>query len=404
MAVILLLAFLLPFGFFTGPLIALLGIGWVLSGGWKEKWERLRTAKFLWLWITFYAWNLLSLAWSANLPEGLFDVQVKLAMLICPLVLATIRFDTKQTWRVLGAFVAGLVACGLFMLLRSTWLYVTQDVNTFYYQEFAGGLIHPGYLSMYYCVGIMTLFHGVLLQSFPARPWKISAIALCLFFAIIVFLLSSKMGLLTMVLLFAGYIVYAVIRFRRYVVGAAALVVLVAGFFVAFRLFPQVAARVDNLTKLFSAGQPIDPAEAESNQVRVLIWKADYAIVARHPWAGVGIGDVQDTLTGEYRARGMTGALEKKLNAHSQLFQTGIATGLVGMLLLAALVLLPAFRDRLGFSVLFALLFLLNIIPESRLEVQAGVIFFGFFYSLILFSVDRRCLAPLEAPSPVSFL
>jgi len=128
--------------------------------------------------------------------------------------------------------------------------------------------------------------------------------------------------------------------------------------------------------------------------------------VERHPWNGVGIGDVQDSIMKEYQVRGMTGAYEKKLNAHSQLFQTAIAIGIPGLILLLLLFVVPtlsAIRNQFGFLVLFTSLVLLNIIPESMFQLQAGVIFFSFFYSLILFSIDRKCLSPMKAP-PISFL
>jgi hypothetical protein len=107
----------------------------------------------------------------------------------------------------------------------------------------------------------------------------------------------------------------------------------------------------------------------------------------------------------EYQVRAMTGAQEKKLNAHSQLFQTTIAIGIPGLILLLLLFALPivwGIRRQFGFLVLFACLFFVNMIPESMFQLQAGVTFFSFFYSLFLFSIDRRCLSPMNAP-PISF-
>lgn len=400
-----LLAFFLPFGFILGPLTVLCVGSWFLSGGWKEKFEMMKSAKFLWIWIAFFLLNLVSMLWTANTHEGIVSLQVKLPLLLLPLVISTIRLDAKQTRWMLTIFMLGLIGCGIFMLTRSTYIFFTEQRNTFYYQEFTERIMHPSYLSMFYCVGIMILFHGILLQSFSPKPWKVIAIIISLFFAVLVFLLSSKSGIFSMVLIFAGYIVYSIIRFKRYVVGAAALLTIVVGFFVALKVFPSVGARLNSLRTTFASQGPVNPAETESNRVRLLIWQADYAVAERHLLTGVGIGDVQDSLMGEYQARGMTGAYEKKFNAHSQLFQTTIAIGLPGLLLLLLLFALPtvwAIRTQFGFLVLFASLFLLNIVPESMFQLQAGVTFFSFFYSLILFSIDRRCLSPMNAP-PISF-
>ncbi|MDQ3108536.1 MAG: O-antigen ligase family protein [Bacteroidota bacterium] len=405
LVMIYLVALFMPFGFLMGPLAVLLFAGWLFSGDWKLKLENIKTAKFIWLWIAFFTWNLASYMWTGNEASGQFHIQVLLPVLGLPLVLASMRFDEKTTRRILAVFIFGLFASGLFMLSRSTWYLITEDRNTFYYQDFCYRVVHPSYLAMYFCAGIMLLFHGILLQSFSPKPWKVIAITLCLFFAVIIFLLSSKVGLIAMILLFGGYIIYSIIRFKRYVVGIAALLVMCIGFVVALKVFPKVGERIQNMTGMFSSQQPINPAEVESNRVRFLIWEAATAVVERHPVNGVGIGDAQDSLIGEYKSRGMTGAVEKNLNAHSQFFQTPVATGIPGLILLLLLFIAPivyGLRRQFGFLVLTAALIFLNFLPESMLESQAGVIFMSFFYCLILFSIDRTVLLPMKAP-PIKF-
>jgi O-antigen ligase len=405
LVLIFLIALLMPFGLFMGPGAVLLFVCWLFSDEWKTKWENIRASKFLWIYIAFFLWNLLSYAWTENIKQGEFNLQVKLPLFGIPLVLASLRFDAKITRRIFAVFIMGLAASGLFMLSRAVYFYVAEHRNTFYYQDFCQHVVHPAYLSMYFCAGIMLLFHGILLQSFPPKPWKILAISFSLFFAVIIFLLSSKLGLISMVLLFAGYIVYAIIRFKRYVVGISALLVLVAGFFIALKVFPKVGERVHNMTELFASHGPINPTETESNRVRFLIWEAATAVVERHPANGVGIGDAQDSLMAEYKTRGMSGAMEKNLNAHSQLFQTAVETGIPGLILLLLLFIAPVvygLRRQYGFVVLTASLIFLNIAPEAMLEAQAGVIFISFFYCLILFSAERSVLSPMKAP-PIAF-
>ncbi|MGL4599227.1 MAG: O-antigen ligase family protein, partial [Bacteroidia bacterium] len=221
---------------------------------------------------------------------------------------------------------------------------------------------------------------------------------LVLFFAIIIFLLSSKLGILSMLLIFAGYIVYAIIRFKRYVVGLAAFFLLIAGFFLAINSFPEMAGRLQRMTAIFNASaEPINPAETESSKVRLLIWSAGLDIATSQPFFGQGTGDVQHALNHEYEKRGMTGAREKELNAHSQLLQTTLALGFLGLLLLLINVLGTAIwglRKQVGFAVLFSLLFFVNILPESMFQVQAGVLFFSWLNCLILFAIDRQSLLP----------
>jgi len=48
---------------------------------------------------------------------------------------------------------------------------------------------------------------------------------------------------------------------------------------------------------------------------------------------GTGTGDSKDELVKEYEKRGMTGALEHKLNAHNEFYQVFVSLGIIGFLL-----------------------------------------------------------------------
>jgi O-antigen ligase len=397
---LLLAAVFMPFGFFQGPLAGFLALSWLVDFRWKKKWEAMRSSGWFWAMFLFYGLYALSLLWTSDKAAGSMSLQVKLGMFIYPLVLVSERFDARETRRLFLAFLVGLFAAGVFMLGRAGYIWVNEHRNAFFYQAFTERMVHPSYLAMYYCLGIMLLFHGILLQNIPAKPWKIVAAALCIFFVVIMLFLASKLGLLSLALIVAGYVVYAIIRFKRWVVGILSLVLLAGGFFATMQLFPGFRERITNLTSALRSTTPIDPTETESNRVRLLIWNADATIIASNP-LGVGAGDVQQALQQEYTIRGMTGAAEKHLNAHSQFFQTTIATGWAGLaafLLIVAGPVVWGLRSRYGFAVLFGLLFLFNCLPESMLEVQAGTLYFGFFYSLLLLSANRSCLTPLKAP------
>jgi O-antigen ligase len=108
---------------------------------------------------------------------------------------------------------------------------------------------------------------------------------------------------------------------------------------------------------------------------------------------GVGTGDLHAALDDKYRKYGMTGALNSHLNAHSQYFQTFIVLGLPGILTLVLMLLVPAagaVKTRTWPLFFFILLFAINILVESMLELEAGVLFFSFFYSLLALRLIRE--------------
>lgn len=389
-------ALLLPWNFLVPQLATFLFFFWLIGGNWKEKWRNVKSSPLIVFWMAFWAMNLLGLYWSTNTSEAEIALVTKLGLLVFPLVFSSCRYSEKQTKMVFGFFLAGLSTVGIFMIARAVFLYENEGVSHFSYQDFSEHIMHPSYLSLYYVVGVMLLFHGVLLQYASVRNKAYASVAI-LFFCILVFMLASKTGIVSLILVFLFYIGYAIVRFKRYMVAAAALIILFGGFFVALRVFPALDARLHAMTEVLSSTTPVHPAETESNRVRLLIWQADMELISAHPLLGTGTGDVQDDLMLKYSEKGMTGAYEKKFNAHSQFFQTGIALGLLGMGLLVA-IFLSAFvwsiRKRYGFIVLFTSILVFNFIPESMLQLQAGTLFVGFFYSLVLFAADHRVLSP----------
>ncbi|MCE2772063.1 MAG: O-antigen ligase family protein [Bacteroidetes bacterium] len=356
----------------------------------------MRNAPWLAVFIVFTALYVLGILWSDNHDEALNSIQVKIPVFLLSIVFASIRLTEKETRKVFIAFVIGLIGVGVFMIVRGALRYSELGTSTFVYQTFTENIMHPSYLALYFVSGIVFLFHGVLLKNESSRN-KLIATLLGLFFAFIVFLLSSKMGFLSLAAVLIFYTVYAVIRFKRYVSGAIALFVLVGGAWLAIQTSPRLEETFQRMMTSLSGNKVVDPTSSESSEVRMLIWSADAVLIMDAPLYGYGTGDVQDELMNKYEESGMTGAFEKKLNAHSQFFQTGLALGWLGLAVLLTLtlgVVLWAIRARLGIIVIVGGLLTINMIPESILQLQAGTMYVGFLYSILLFSADRKVFLP----------
>lgn len=395
---VMLCAFLLPWNFIVPPCAILIVLSWLITFDYKTKWQNIRAQPLYWLFACFTILYIAGYFWSANKSEAATSIGVKVSVFIFPLIFASLKYNYKQTKIVLQCLLTGLITVGSFMLVRAFFTEPHDGVNVWTYQELCRGIMHPSYLSLYYVTGIMICFHGILLRDVPMKK-KMIAVAFVLFFCVMIFMLASKTGLISLLIVFLFYICYAVIRFKRYFVAGAAVIALVIGFFIALSVFPGLKERITNLTGMMNTQGPIDPASTESNRVRILIWQQDLQLVSENPLMGVGTGDVQDELMARYQSAGMTGAYEKKLNAHSQFFQTGIALGLPGMVTLFGIFLgafTIAVRRRFGFAALLSCLILFNFVPESMLQMQAGTFLMGFFFAFILFAADTAVLSPKQ--------
>lgn len=385
----------LPFGRFTAVFIGLLLLNWLIEGDFKNKFQELVKNKLALLFIGFFLMHVVGLAYTQNMNSGIFDLQVKLSLFVFPFIVATRPYSHLQVRNIFSFFIIGCFLSSLFLLSVATYDYIVLSESNFFYQEFSF-LIHPSYLSMYFNLAITWLLYNTIQKNQSAnRLTFVVSILLVLFFSFIIVLLSSKMGLLTLLLLFIGFAMYFTISRKKYVLGFVVILLIFATTFSLFRYVPEIRDRLNNAIASITSSTS-KQTDAESTAVRMLIWSAANQVISENFVFGVGTGDAKDKLIEEYEKRGMTGALEHKLNAHNEFYQVFVSLGLIGFVLLLMTLLLPlysAFTSSNWIYILFLLIIILSFIPESMFETQAGVLFYGFFNSLLCFRTTNNTIA-----------
>jgi O-antigen ligase len=379
-----LIAFFLPMGVLTPIFIALMLLNWILEGDFKDKFQRILKNKFALLFIGFYLLHLFGLIYTSNIPSGLFDVQVKLSLFIFPLIIASSPYNSEQRTKIFYALIAGALLASIVMLSKAFYTYYTTGENHFFYQDFSF-LVHPSYLSMYLAVIIAFLIIAIFNNSFNKK----FALALILFFTVINFLLSSKLGLISNFLLLFGSLVYYIIKFRKIIFGVISILLVAISFLLVFKYIPSIGERIHWALVAVKGSDKVNKGETESSAVRILVWKATRNIISKNLLLGVGTGDAKDALMEEYQKEVLTGAYEHKLNAHNEYLQVFVALGLIGFLVFMSSLIGPlihAFKYSNALYFLFLLIIMLSFVTESMLETQAGVMFYAFFNSVLCFN------------------
>ncbi len=393
----LLLAFGMPVFPRILPLfILVMGLNWLASGWYlqtlpmllKERW-RILTLSLAGLYLMY----LLGMTWSENLPYGWFDLQVKLSLLIFPVLfsLSDISFFTPRRMRIVfGSFVSGCIAGSLLLLGRSAFFHPAPPEDGVFYYTHLSWYFHPSYLSMYYVFAICILFYGFVKdQGRSSRVVKTGLILAMLFLEIMVFLLSSKAGLLSLFSVQAMFLVILLLVKAPVRHIAAALIFFVTAGGICSQVFPKAFDRLSEANAKVAQAAAGNTREEDSTLERLYIWNAAVRMIGQNFWYGTGTGDVKDVLIGAYSQDQSIHATINQRNAHNQFLQTFLALGLPGMLLLTWSLLMPAIaglRKRQYMLHLFLVITILNLGVESMLETQAGVVFFAFFNAL-LFSV-----------------
>lgn len=377
----LLVAFLMPLSHkITVYAIMLFVLSWLLSGQWlNNAISAIKNSVFIIL-VTFFLLHLIGLLYSSNMHAGWFDIEVKLTMILFPLVFFLSDFLTEQKRKyLLLTFVIGTTVALFVCIGAAFYEYYANNVNNFFYMKLSI-VHHPTYFAMYICFSLAVILKYLFYdESEISKFLKSLFVILILLFAVFIYMLSSKAGIIIFFVTLAAMSLPALFKKNKRIF--ASYVLMFAAFQIWFSLTQNM--RFETVSKSVATAEQ-NVTTAESNGVRVLIYEAAIYIIKSNYAIGVGTGDIKDELLLEYKVRNMKGAFENKLNAHSQFLETFIGQGIAGISLLLLLFLIPflnSIKTRDWLLMTFVFVVALNFLTESMLNTQAGVVFFAFFYS-----------------------
>jgi len=376
----LLVAFLIPFSRKLSVIsIVLFIISWLLTGEWFKTFKVAIKNPFFILGISFFLLHVTGLLYSANKHSAWFDLEVKFTLLLFPLIFfLSESLRTNKMQYLLGIFVMGNFLASIICIGNAVYNYYEKDLNTFSYMTLSI-FNHPTYFALFICFSIAIILYQFLFSvALMNKLIKYTSIFLILFFAIFIYMLSSKAGIISF---FITLVLLSVLALRN---KANRITSIIAIFFAGFQLWFSLAQNIRFRTvtsSLATAEQNIQ--SGESNTARVLVWETTIDILKENYLFGVGTGDIKDVLIKSYKERNMTGAIENKLNVHDQFLETWLGQGIAGITLLLLLFLLPliiSIRNKDWLLLTFIFIVGFNFLFESMLNTQAGVVFFGFFY------------------------
>lgn len=381
----LMVAFLLPLSFPIPLIIAL----WIIAffsfnTNIKDIAKKVFQNKWLYVYWSFFWLHTLGYFFSNNKTEALTGIETKLTFFILPFLVFGVEYKLDEFKKIKKAFVLSSLFLLLFCVLRAIYLLITQKAYFFFYSDFTF-FIHPSYFAMYLLFSIMILLiEGNL---WVRNNMQVINTLLIGVFLIGVFLASSKMGIISTLILFPVALAFKLYQlgYKKTIVAVFISTILTVVFL--YQLFPNKFERFNNAFSVTTSNKQIDLTSTESTAVRVLIWDEAVDIIKQNCLLGTTVGDANDELYKAYRKKGLTGALEKKLNAHNQYLQTFIGTGILGFTLLLLLTFgmgVFAFFKKHYLLLCFSVIITLNFLVESMLQAQVGFLFFVFFSCLLI--------------------
>lgn len=399
----LLIVFFLPLSKKILPLlIVILFLNWLISlirsgkSQFRETITNIKYKNLVVLFVSFYVIHLIGLLYSANIDFGLFDLEIKLSILIFPILISTSpSLSPVNVKNILLAFIVGCSVAVFICLSYAIYKYIeTGQTHRFAY-SYLSVFHHVTYFSMYLNLAIVIIIYFLFkTKSSFSKHHIIFFRFLILLFSLMIILLFAKNGVICLVLILLTAVFYLAFREKKIVQS----MLLISGFILLsvciVKFVPYTASRLNNLINVVIQPAPdTEKNAAESTAVRVLIWPVSLELIKENFLFGVGTGDIKDQLLKKYKDRGLSGALKRRLNAHNQYLQTFAALGLVGFLILTGCLILPfllSIKEKKHLYSFFLLIIAVNLLTESMLEVQAGVVFYAFFNSFFLFAYNKN--------------
>jgi O-antigen ligase len=379
-------------------IIFLMVLNWLIEGIFnripaifRER-HRILTLSF----IAIYIFYLIGMLYSKNMKYGFFDLQIKFSMFLFPLIFATVNTNfkiQKLISNVFKSFIAGCVTGTLILLGIALYSYFgSGNPMVFFYTSFSRS-IHPSYLSMYLNLAVSILaYHLIRKERQSIKKIRTLLFVLALYLSFVIILLSSKAGIFSLLFLFLIITIYIIVINKQVWKGLIFFFLVLMTFYAGYNFLPAIAARFKRAESVLAEQKKSSPETMESNSERLVVWKAGIEVIRENPVFGVGPGDVKDALLSEYQKENRLLVYNMRLNAHNQYLQTYIALGIFGTLLLIIYLVVPGwFAIRRIHFIYFSFLavFAFNILVESMLEVQAGVIYYAFFNALLFFGCKK---------------
>lgn len=359
-----------------------------------------------------YLFYSLGMIWTSDRVAGGQAIETMFSLLLFPILFSfSTEFFRKQTLNILLFFILGCFIASLSCIFVAFWESISIEAGRLVFNpidqvyagwEYGGShfkytnlslVLHPTYFSCYLLFSVICCIQ-ILRNGTLTDKRIIYGLYLSIpFFLVMIYLLSSKSGIICAILC---VIFYTGTLARRQKILRSKVLVLLSGFVLVFLALQN--PRFFSITEAIKNPERVsDFSENGSVISRVHIWRAGVEIIEKNFLTGVGTGDSNAELVKQYEIYHLSDPLRLKANAHNQYFETFIDLGIGGFLLLLSLFIYPAIKALTRKNILFlSFLFILsfNFLFETMLNKMSAAIFLGFFYCLLSNLDEANYLRP----------
>ena len=302
-------------------------------------------------------------------------------------------YFSKNLSILLKSFIYGILLICLFLFLRATWESISfadgvfnfepltdKNVSRYNWEQFSI-FEHPTYLTI-------KVLWTICLLVFTGSSLSISEkmrLLLMLYLSILVFLLSSRAGIMILSIILIYFIYTCLKKIRRRLL---LLLIIPLILFAAYKI-TTLNRRMNRMLAETIERSAIEKTGIKGLDPRTKSWFSAMNLIKEKPLFGVGL-DARNILAAEYTRQGYKTEAELRLNAHNQFLETQLTFGVFGSLILFWMlgIIFMKRKESWGSELIYSFLIIviISMFFESILVRQWGIMFFILFYCFLTMS------------------
>lgn len=384
--------------------------------------------KLLWLPVVYFFILAVGMLYSADFDRAYTVWQRTAALFIFPVFMPFIlsKFWSKRKY-LLAAFVSGVFVASVYLLVValqksvvqvngawtiahqvypaegfSDWYAITHGFSNFTY-SYLSKFMHPGYFSVMVNISFLIVYSW-LTKSKHNWVVRIGLIKLLVFFVVLIFLLTSRAGILAFLGLLGTLLFFEIFYYKhkraKILAWSGLLIFLVLSLFVLSSRIKPLYQQYKDFDKPFY----IDNYKERSDD-RFSIWFVTLNVLKDNWLVGVGSGNTKDALNQEFEKLESDYFLKNEFNCHNQFLETTIQAGIFNLLILLAMFgafVFMGLHKRQSYFVAAGMVFFWFFMFESVLLRVNGAYIFASTYTFLAISWGRMLLIKDTNPLPVN--
>lgn len=379
--------------------IVLLLVHWLIDPALKKKISSFRLRPTILICWSFFLIHLIGLIRTHDFAHNWQGAEVKLSLLILPFVFSTENYlNAKRTSELFIIFLASCLLSFLYCFIISYSNYYSLYGMTAVIDRMnlSRAIMHPGYYSNYFALALVWCVFEIADNKHLSPIVKALMIAASVLLIVILLILISRTAILFLACLALYFLWRTTYRIRNTMLRVVVFLFSMITMVLIASQIPSINFRIHrSLNESHQLEKTMTLGNATGS--RMVAWNSEWTLIKKQWLSGYGTGTANHELHDQLIREGYMHLANDQMHTHNQYFHTWLDTGIIGLLILITLLIWCGLlfyqrKQQIGFWLVCLIAF--NCLTDDMLEIQAGIVFFVFFLSLLLYQKETNKYGP----------